>query len=1192
MATIKFPPVSLRPAQSRNIIFEDWTMGMDTSAEGDNRDPRTSKLIHGLTNRYGGKLVVPGTEASYLAYQYLSTMKRFELIYLNDEEYILAWLYGKTALHDTLEITPTDTPTWTCLKTLSEERIVDEYAEYNENWVPINNCYTRIGQSFQVGENGSRLYKAMWRVGTVGTVNTGTVYAELYNVTGTYGVDSKPSGDPIATSDGIAASSLTPSSWQFVTFYFTGDNMVDLDPEAIYCIVIRWDSGDLSNYLMIDGICYSPSHPGNYSTYDGAWWANDNFDMYFKVWGIANVSHFDMTVASSDGVPVIYATYELDNGTGDTLRVSYRDVVDSMPYVSWSPVKDDNDRGITLEKSDDTGPPLRTSDAGKYGLYLVRAADETESYSSGATAFDYPIGNGTYVSHGQAFYGSSEGVAYVQSVTFMLKVVGTPSSVGNITVEIYYDSSGLPGTKLGTSAAIAGSTMTDSYEPYTFEFTGSERAVVTGASDLFHAVIKSTSSDGSNYVTVFGESAAGTTYNGKVVYYDTSWHDLTTGDLNFVVDMINSDFSSSGNDFTNLFSVGDILGLCSLSSGLDAILPQYSNGTYVSVAEVLEVGAEYIKVGRVPYPGEYVTNAYTWPTEVVKLSLDWLETVGSVGWHCRSISQRRPWNDVFANDAGIYGFTVETDTWLDEELVDGFDGNESLQYGISFGFEGGQNTGITTVNRVIDGVQSDDYSYMKMKIQYDYGTPTDDLLFRNWDSDSMDSADYVNDEVSSMMLWRRKHGEPEYGFLARIPRTKEHSLSNIRDIMADGASFWIGNIGEANDMLNFVNIVVNIHEDGSENQYSIVGFDGYFNDCGNVLSETFGTVTGIEPEDAQNGIYGRSVASIGQRLFIGNAHFPYRNEKYDRAWLDDEVVYSVSDCGSMFPMDNTLGYRTGGKDAIVNIAVVGTNLFIFKKHSCFVVNIAGANEFNWTPRGEFPQGLVDHRLMCGTPYGPAWFGVDGLYLFSENRPVNIAKRLLPEYMAAVATPSTCAIGYESRYDRLYIRLGSEAYWYGFDPVESGWKRTQEAYTYMSMNEDGKLIALGDSTTLYAIEGDTISLCASAQPEWHSGELTLGSCGEEIKLKRAYVWYEYERVWSDGDDANITLQWYIDGSLHDSCDLDVSTTGSLTSNLERVFLNGRGRRVEFRVVLSGDAQDWIRQFELKKVEIIYRTTRMK
>ena len=61
----------------------------------------------------------------------------------------------------------------------------------------------------------------------LGNIPTGNVIVYLYAHTGTYGVNGKPTGSPLATSDPILASTL-PTTQQLVTFTFSGANRIIL----------------------------------------------------------------------------------------------------------------------------------------------------------------------------------------------------------------------------------------------------------------------------------------------------------------------------------------------------------------------------------------------------------------------------------------------------------------------------------------------------------------------------------------------------------------------------------------------------------------------------------------------------------------------------------------------------------------------------------------------------------------------------------------------------------------------------------------------------------------------------------------------------------------------------------------------------------------------------------------------------
>ena len=609
---------------------------------------------------------------------------------------------------------------------------------------------------------------------------------------------------------------------------------------------------------------------------------------------------------------------------------------------------------------------------------------------------------------------------------------------------------------------------------------------------------------------------------------------------------------------------------------------------YVSLARVVSVAADKIELDRSPFPGR---TAPTAEYNVAKLSLDHVTTVyASTDWYCRPIEQARPplvsMFGAAASYAGVQNPVVETDDFLDVDLEAGFSGATHVTYGISYALEGGQHTAIRQGSVVIANVEADEFAHIGLHVRY-ANSPSADLLW--YDSGSANGRG--EKEINALNLWRKKSGEDEFGLLATIPRYGWRHNELIEDFYSAGATGMMSLLNGLNYC--FVNVVEFTHNDGGspDKDWVELAITDKFWDTGDALAQTFRTVTGVEQEDAEVFPVARSIASIGERIFLGNAMFPYDHSIYPQQNINDDVVYSVANCGCMFSAYNTVGYHHGSKDAIIGVTVVGSNLYIFKSNAAAVLSIAGDSEFAWTPRGEFPEGLLDLRLLCKTPHGPVWFSHDGLYLFSKDRPVNIAKGLHDEYVDAIGTLSTCALSYEPRFDRLYVRLGSDAYWFGFDQVERGWKQLTDVYTYLSLADNGRLCAYpGSGTVIEVVESDTVGNDAS---EWHSGELTLGSVGEEIKLKRIYVWYEYKHTHVSGGPAHIRLSWYIDGSEQSTHDLDLSVDdGTLTSNLEKVYVSGRGRRVEFRIETSTDTYSTLPYFKLKKVEVIYKTTRMK
>lgn len=103
---------------------------------------------------------------------------------------------------------------------------------------------------------------------------TGNAYAKLYELTGTYGTDAKPSGSAFATSDAKPASTFD-SALASTTFTFSGLNQAELTAGTNYIVTIEFTGGDASNYLEI-AWCGNV-FDGNISyTSDLASWTGDN----------------------------------------------------------------------------------------------------------------------------------------------------------------------------------------------------------------------------------------------------------------------------------------------------------------------------------------------------------------------------------------------------------------------------------------------------------------------------------------------------------------------------------------------------------------------------------------------------------------------------------------------------------------------------------------------------------------------------------------------------------------------------------------------------------------------------------------------------------------------------------------------------------------------------------------------------
>jgi len=140
-------------------------------------------------------------------------------------------------------------------------------------------CFQCVGGNYKLAFGQFYLYKA--------GNPTGTAYAKLYAMTGTYGSSGKPTGNPLATSDGFDVSTLT-TGYQLITFTFSGTEQYAMTENAYYVIVFTNPTSgtiDTNNFVFIGSDTTSPTHAGNYvKWFAGAWSCDSDEDCCFYVY--------------------------------------------------------------------------------------------------------------------------------------------------------------------------------------------------------------------------------------------------------------------------------------------------------------------------------------------------------------------------------------------------------------------------------------------------------------------------------------------------------------------------------------------------------------------------------------------------------------------------------------------------------------------------------------------------------------------------------------------------------------------------------------------------------------------------------------------------------------------------------------------------------------------------------------------
>lgn len=135
------------------------------------------------------------------------------------------------------------------------------------------------GQS--VTGNGANVTDIVFKIKKTGTI-TGNAVVRIYAHAGTFGVSSVGTGAVLATSDNFDVSTLS-TSFQDITFHFTGAQQITLTNTTKYVIVIYYTGCSVGNTLDM-AYAGSGAHNGCVVYYDGGWAYFVNDDKYFYIY--------------------------------------------------------------------------------------------------------------------------------------------------------------------------------------------------------------------------------------------------------------------------------------------------------------------------------------------------------------------------------------------------------------------------------------------------------------------------------------------------------------------------------------------------------------------------------------------------------------------------------------------------------------------------------------------------------------------------------------------------------------------------------------------------------------------------------------------------------------------------------------------------------------------------------------------
>jgi len=320
----------------------------------------------------------------------------------------------------------------------NDNALIDSYSESNYSGGSYLSGYTddyqKISQS--ITGKSSKLSSHKWYLKKLGSP-TGNAVAVLYAHTGTYGTSSKPTGAALATSDNFDVSTLT-TSYQLITFTFTGAQQYPLVNGTYYCMTIEYSGGDHTNCVIVglDGI--SPTHSGNSAGYyNSAWTIYSARDEIFYVYG--DVSRLDdvkthighsFTAAAGDITKNEFYLKKVGTPTGNATAILYAHSgtfgVSSIPTGAALATSDNFDvstltTSYALKNFTFTGAQQYTMTSGtKYVIAIKYTGGDASNYVSVGIDSTAPTHNGNF-----CYYDGSWGYNANCDICFYV-YVGTP----------------------------------------------------------------------------------------------------------------------------------------------------------------------------------------------------------------------------------------------------------------------------------------------------------------------------------------------------------------------------------------------------------------------------------------------------------------------------------------------------------------------------------------------------------------------------------------------------------------------------------------------------------------------------------------------------------------------------------------------------------------------------------------------
>ena len=192
--------------------------------------------------------------------------------------------------------------------------------------------------------------------------------------------------------------------------------------------------------------------------------------------------------------------------------------------------------------------------------------------------------------------------------------------------------------------------------------------------------------------------------------------------------------------------------------------------------------------------------------------------------------------------------------------------------------------------------------------------------------------------------------------------------------------------------------------------------------------ESYENINGFSPNenalsfgDAAAYAYKSSVVA-GQRVFVANVYYVDSDDPVARI-MGDAIFYTPVGKYDTFPSSYKLEIAGNDGDQFTALAYTNGVLFAFKKNSLYRIDVSSPNEGGWKLLDiHSGMGVMGGHSVTNTSLGISWVSKSGVYIFIDNKPVNLLGEKISksDWDSFFNTTYGSMIGWDSRSNKLLL----------------------------------------------------------------------------------------------------------------------------------------------------------------------------